>query len=111
MEEAGTIRELLLRELLQAREDVSATIAGCDCGFTFRIRYGGLERTLATSRGSLRQFATLDTAGAFARNIGIERFSVDMTGYTPGRLRGPRPDRSEALRRSRTRMRQEVLEF
>lgn len=67
------------------------------------------DRTLLTSRDKIRLFASLDTAAAYLRNVGLERFEVDTSKYVPGRLRKPRPDRAEALRRTRTSMRQQPL--
>ncbi|OTP75404.1 hypothetical protein PAMC26577_13345 [Caballeronia sordidicola] len=74
-----------------------------------KVSYGTAERTLATVRGNIRLFATLDTAGAFVRGLGIPRFEVDLTDYEPARLRKPRPDRAEALKRTRTKMQQTNL--
>lgn len=75
------------------------------------VQVGDLTKALATSKGSIRLFASLDTAGAFVRDLGLPRFDVDMTGHQPGRLRKPRPDRAEALRHTRTKMQQQPLEF
>ena len=66
---------------------------------------------LATSRGAIRLFASLDTASIFVKELGIERFEVDMTDHQPGRLRSARPDRAEAMRLSRTKMQQQDLEL
>jgi len=106
-----TIREPILRELVSVAEDVHVTALGRQQGFALAFKVGGLERTLATTRGSIRVFASLDTAGAFVRNLGIIRFEVDMARHEPGRLRGARPDRAAALRATSTRMRQQALGF
>lgn len=111
MNEPAAIREPLLRELMQMPTSVDAVVAGRERGFAVLFRVGDVDRTLATSRGSIRLFATLDTAGAFVRDLGIPRFTVDMASHRPGRLRGPRPDRAEALRQTRTRLQQQPLEF
>lgn len=111
MNEVASIREPLLRELMQVPTSVHAMIAGREKGFAVLFRVGDSDRTLATSRGSVRLFATLDTAGAFVRDLGIPRFTVDMASHRPGRLRGARPDRAEALRKTRTRLQQQPLEF
>src|SRR5689334_21268100 len=110
-EEWSTLREPVLRELIRATADVSALVFGQKQGFAVKVRLGSLERVLVTSRGSVRLFASLDTAGSFVRSVGISRFEVDMTAHEPGRLRKPRPDRAEALKGTRTRLRQEALEF
>jgi hypothetical protein len=62
----------------------------------------GIGRVLATSRGGTRRFASLDTATGFLRDLHVQQFAVDVTYHEPGRLRRARPDRSEALKRTRT---------
>jgi|SRR5579864_1422233 len=111
METAATIKEPVLRELAEASALAGATVAGHENGFAIVVKIGVTgEKVLANSRGKVRLFATLDTAGAFVRDIGLPRFEVDMNGYEKGRLRKPRPDRAEALRgRTRTRLQQQAL--
>lgn len=111
MELTSTIKEPVLRELIHASTDVAATVTGQEKGFSVSVRFPNGERTLATTRGTIRLFASLDTAGAFIRDIGLPRFDVDMSGHEPGRLRKPRPDRAEALRRTRTKMQQQPIQF
>ncbi len=107
---ADTIKEPVLRELMEASALVGATVTGQEKGFAvvFKIGKNG-EKVLATTRGGTRLFASLDTAGAFVRDLGLPRFDVDMTGHEPGRLRKARPDRAEALRGTRTKLHQEQL--
>lgn len=69
----------------------------------------GTGRVLATSRGDLRRFAVLDTAANFLRDLDVFQFSVDVANHEPGRVRRPRPDRSEALKRTRTSLKQSSL--
>jgi len=104
-----TIKEPVLRELVQAEAKVGATVAGQERGFSVLVRLGHGEKVLVTTRGAVRLFASLDTAGAFIRDVGIPRFDVDMSGHEPGRLRKPRPDRAEALRHTRTKLQQQPL--
>jgi hypothetical protein len=111
VDSSTSIREQVLRELVQAAAQVSATVMGQEKGFAVIVRLGNIEKTLATSRNSVRLFASLDTAGTFIRDLGIPQFEVDMTKHQPGRLRKPRPDRAEALRLTRTKMRQQPLGF
>jgi hypothetical protein len=111
MKELATIKEPVLRELLKASAEVQAIAVGEQQGFVLQFRFGSVERALATSRGNLRLFASLDTAGAFIKDVGISSFGVDMTHHLPGRLRSPRPDRAAALRGTRTRPQQQPLEF
>jgi len=105
------IKEPVLRELVQVSGTVGATVVGKGNGFAVVVRLGQVEKTLVTSRGRVRLFASLDTAGSFVRGFGISRFDVDMTRYESGRLRGARPDRAAALRLTRTKMQQQPLSF
>ena len=113
MDEPPIIREPIVREFIQSGGDVRATVTGQQCGFSliFRIGNSSTEKALATVRGSIRVFASLDTAGAFVRDLGMSSFEVDMSRHQPGRLRRARPDRAEALKHTRTRPHQESLEF
>lgn len=111
MEQTTTIKEPVLRELVQAAAVTRATVTGQEKGFSLIVHCGNGERTLATTRGAVRLFASLDTAGAFARDVGLPRFDVDMSGHEPGRLRKARPDRAEALRHTRTKLQQQSIEF
>ena len=106
-----TVRETVLRELISVSEAPTATILGTHSGFTLQFRVGSAEKVLATSKGSIRLFASLDTASTFVKDLGIARFLVDMSGFQPGRLRPPRPDRAEAMRHTRTKLRQQELEL
>jgi len=96
---------------MSAGSDITAQVHGRGQGFAVSFRIGDLERILETSRGKVRLFASLDTVGGFVRALGISQFDVDMTSYEPGRLRAPRPDRAEALRSTRTKLKQQLLGF
>jgi hypothetical protein len=111
MKDSSLIKANLVRELIEATGDVHATAVGGQGGFALLFRFNDTEKMLVNSRGQVRFFASLTTAGTFIRQIGVPKFEVDMTEYAPGRLRGPRPDRAEALKGTRTRMRQQDLEF
>jgi len=108
MEIAG-IKEPVLREIVQASADVSARIVGKENAFFVIAQLASGEKTVMTTRGNTRLFASLDTAAAFIGDLGLIRFEVDISHYTGGRLRAPRPDRAEALRNTRTRLRQQPL--
>lgn len=75
------------------------------CGMTG----AGNRRILAASRGGTRRFASLDTAAGFLRDLHVHVFQVDVTDFKAGRVRASRPDRSEALKRTRTAPRQASL--
>jgi hypothetical protein len=103
------IKEPVLREVLLAAPDVSARIVGKENSFSVIVHLGSGDKTVVTTRGTIRLFASLDTASAFLGDLGVVRFHVDISHYRRGRLRGPRPDRAEALRQTRTRMQQQPL--
>jgi hypothetical protein len=111
MKDSVTIKEQLVRELVEATGNVRATAVGAQGGFALHFQFGDSDKTLVNSRGSIRLFASLNTAGGVVQSVGIPHFEVDMTFYEPGRLRRARPDRAEALRQTRTRLRQQDLEF
>lgn len=101
----------MLRELIgTSMVDVRALVRGAGSGFLVVARVGAQERTLERARGGPRLFASLDTAASFVHEIGLKQFDVDMSGYEPGRLRKARPDRAEAMRRTRTLMKQQEFE-
>jgi hypothetical protein len=107
----STIKAPVLRELVQANTITGATVSGQEKGFALRVKLGSGQKVLVTSRGTVRLFASLDTAGAFARDMGIPHFEVDMSGHAPGLLRKPRPDRAEAMRHTRTKPQQQPIDF
>ena len=108
MEVAG-ITEPILRQLAEATAEMSARIVGQQNAFVVLVRVGSGEKTVVTTRGNVRLFASLDTAAGFIKALGLSRFDVDVSFYKPGRLRNARPDRAEALRHTRTRMYQQPL--
>jgi len=103
------ITEPILRQFVEASAEMSARIVGIDNAFRVLVRVGSSEKTVITTRGGIRLFATLDTAAGFIKDLGLSRFEVDISFYKPGRLRNARPDRAEALRNTRTRMYQQPL--
>lgn len=111
MKDSITIKAQLVRELINAMGDIRAIAVGAQGGYALRFLFGDSDRTLVNSHGSIRYFASLDTAGVFMQSIGISNFEVDMTHHQRGRLRKARPDRAEAMRLTRTRLRQQALEF
>lgn len=101
----------MLRELVQLAAVEQATIKGTKSGFSVIALVGPKEKVLETARGETRLFASLDTVASFVHELGLPRFEVDMSEYQPGRLRKPRPDRAEALKKTRTRLKQKTLEI
>lgn len=105
----NTLREPTVRELIEAGSITTAHAVGRSGGFAVMFRCGAVERCLASARGGVRLFSNLTTLGIYLQRLGISGFEVDMSNYQPGRLRPPRPDRAEALRKTRTRLRQADL--
>lgn len=101
-----TIRETTLRELIEAGSVRSVVAIGQHGGFLVSVRCGEIDRALASARGAVRLFPNLTTLAALLRKLGISGFEVDTAHYEPGRVRPARPDRAEALRRTRTRPKQ-----
>lgn len=111
MTDPGSIKETSLREMIGASIAVRVVIRGAGQGFRIVAYIGEQERILERARGGTRLFASLDTAASFVHEIGLPCFTVDMSDYHPGRLRKARPDRAEAMKRTRTRMHQPELEL
>ena len=100
------IREATLRELISAGSVAAVTATGQHGGFIVSITCGESELLLASARGSTRVFASLNSLAVYLRRLGVSQFEVDSHNYLAGRVRKPRPDRAEALRRTRTSPRQ-----
>jgi hypothetical protein len=99
-----------LQQLLDVQAVTEISVVGVRQGFEVRVASAsGQPRALGTVRGDLRRFATIDTAATFLKALGAPKFSVEMTGFEPGRLRSARPDRALALRNTRTRPHQQEL--
>lgn len=102
------LKEVTFRELLQAGSVQSVRLVGLRGGYAVNVRCGQHDRELVNARGDVRLF-TLSSAAEFLRGAGIKKFEVDNECFEPGRLRKPRPDRAEAMRKTRTKPRQEAL--
>jgi hypothetical protein len=114
LDELEAVSEATLRELcFSGIELTPMVVAVPDGGFALVFAYGAagreVRRVLGTSRGPVRRFGSIDTAGSFLRDLAVYRFSVDLVDYQPGRVRGPRPDRAEALRKTRASPKQAEL--
>jgi len=110
MDIPNLITEIALRHLVDMRALSGVVVTGVPRGFTLKVKSGaGVAKTLQTVRGEVRRFASLDTAGAFLKDIGLTNFIVETSGFEPGRLRGARPDRAAALKKTRTKPTQQEL--
>lgn len=104
-----SIKETTLRALIEAGSNWAACVIGEAGGFSIEFSQGDTVRRLASTRGETRKFASLNTALDFLKNLGIHTFTVNGAAYRRGRIRKPRPDRAEALRKTRTLLRQQDL--
>lgn len=90
-----------VRNLVEAQAIRSATVLGQPGGWAVLVRYGALERAVASTRRQLRTWRHLNSAAAFVQGeLGLARFEVDASGHEEaGGHR--RPDQAERLRRQR----------
>ena len=98
----NAIREATLRELIEAGSIMSTAAVGQRGGFCVSVLCGNKKRVLANARGSIRLFANLTSLATYLRKLGVSAFEVDTRQYLAGRVRQARPDRAEALKRTRT---------
>ena len=98
---AATLTEGSLRELVNAGAVTSFLARGQAGGFAIEAILGsepGRLAVLGNTRSGPRLFASLGTVALLLRKLGIHQFTVDSTGYAPGRVRAARPDRSVAMK-------------
>jgi hypothetical protein len=92
------LEEAALRQLLAAGAVSSITARAGTRGFGIQAQLGEGQATLVNTRGTPRLFASLSTVAALLNRMGCDRFQVDTTGYTPGRIRPAQPARSAAMK-------------
>lgn len=99
---AETIDHHTLSRLVEAGAVRGAHVIGQVGGWGVLIKYGMLERALATTRSKkIRTFKKLETLVAYLKDIGISRFDVDSAQYDPTTVQTyTRPDRVEAMRQA-----------
>ena len=88
----ATVKELAAASALR-----DAQVMGTDGGFLVVVKYGMTERVLAarelTGKLKARVFVSLDSAGRHLQKLGLPRFAVDVSGFSPKRPARPRPVR------------------
>lgn len=99
---SDTIDHHTLSRLVEAGAVRAASVIGQAGGWSLRVKYGTIERPLATTRSrQVRIFRKLEAVVDYLREIGIPRFDVDMANYDPSQAKAnPRPDRAEAMKRA-----------
>ena len=95
------VTDSTLRDLVAAGVVEAITATAKDGGFEVVVKFGNAAPVLGNARGDPKLFASLDTIAAQLLKLGVTSFTVDAKGYQPGRVRGPRPDRAEAMRRAK----------
>ncbi|EII2810283.1 hypothetical protein LG734_005355 [Salmonella enterica subsp. enterica serovar Java] len=97
-----TIDHTTLSRLVEAGAVRGAHIIGQPGGWSVMVRYGMHERPLAAQRShNVRLFRRFETLVSYLKGIGIARFDVDSSDYTPDAVNtARRPDRAEALKRA-----------
>lgn len=99
---AETIDHNTLSRLVEAGAIRGAHVIGQVGGWGVLIKYGMLERPLATTRSKkVRTFKKLETLVTYLKDIGISQFDVDARQYDPATVQTyTRPDRTEAMRQA-----------
>jgi hypothetical protein len=103
--ETDTCSEKTFRELAETHAINSVGLLGLSGGYVVVFHVGEAERKMASTRGGLRLFK-LEAGADFLRRYGFFRFVVDIANFREGHIRKPRPDRAQALKRTKTRLRQ-----
>ncbi|MCO5120394.1 MAG: hypothetical protein M9951_12270 [Burkholderiaceae bacterium] len=99
---ADTIDHSTLAELAEAGSVRAVHVIGQPGGWSLRVKYGAVERTLAAQRSrQTRVFRRMETLVSYLKDVGIDHFVVDAADYEAegGKARF-RPDRAEAMRRA-----------
>lgn len=95
-----TIDHGTLAELVEAGALRGAHVVGQPGGWSLRVKYGAVERSLAAQRSrQVRVFRRMETLVSYLKDVGIERFDVDAADYEAEGGKS-RPDRAEAMRRT-----------
>lgn len=93
------VNESTLRDLASAGVLEAVTAAPRAGGFEVRDRFGNAEPALGNTKGEAKLYASLDdTIAVQLLKLGVKTSVVNAEGYKPGRVRGPKPDRAEAMR-------------
>ena len=95
------LQEAPLRGLIAAQVPTGITAVGRSGHFVVEIQLGDGLALLANAHDEVRAFAALSTLASFLARLGCHHFMVDTTGFEPGRVRAPQPERSAAMKAGR----------
>ena len=93
----NTIDHVTLQRLVEAQAIRGADVIGQPGGWYIILKYGILERSLATRRGEIRLFSRFETLVGYLKDIGIVQFTVNANNYDPDVKRTSRPDVAKRL--------------
>lgn len=95
------LKEAALRELISAGMVSNVVAKGISGGFVLEVSISGGTALLASSKGDVRTFASIETMSVMLRRMGVTTFKVDTTNYEAGRVRAAQPERSKAMKAGR----------
>ncbi len=95
------LKEAALRELIAAGMVSNVLARGMTGGFVLEVSIGGGTALLASSKGDVRTFASIETMSVMLKRMGVTTFTVDTTNYEAGRVRAAQPERSKAMKEGR----------
>ena len=100
-----TVNHITLLKLLQFGLVHEVSVVGGEEGWQIIIKHEKVEQYLsAVHSKQIRIFRRLDTAVFYLKNLGIQEVMVKVADYNPEIKTGKRsrPDRSEALKKTKT---------
>jgi hypothetical protein len=95
------LKEAALRELISAGMVSNVLARGMTGGFVLEVIISGGTVLLASSKGDVRTFASIETMSVMLKRMGVTTFTVDTTNYEAGRVRAAQPERSKAMKEGR----------
>jgi hypothetical protein len=98
--ETATIDHATLAGRVAAGTIRNARIIGQAGGWGIIVKDGRTARTLAARRGSARLFRRFETLVGYLKQIGLDRYEVDASGYAPEIPTRRRPDSAKRLARA-----------
>jgi hypothetical protein len=98
---SNTINHNALMHLAEA-DAISSTIAKADGDiWTLAVHAGNVEKTvMAKNSGKPRVWRKLDTLAKYLKDIGVEKFEINISQYDPSQKSLRRPDSANILKRT-----------
>jgi len=78
-----TVGPDLFKRMVEAGAVLGVVVAAHGDGFNVVIHIGSNKRPLATFRGNVRTFKSIQTVLSYLHESGIGRFEVDISRYVP----------------------------